>query len=187
MSKSIAFTGALVAALLVVSAGTAAAQSADGLSSDDLDSSSISGSSDAEGDYLGAAGELLPGSVTGSLPGYTSGPLGSVATLACNVGTVAGAAAGLTGVPLPIPVGIVCMVVNPVAESADSLLKGDVEGSVGAVVGGVPLVGASLEGQLDTASATDVVDGSLGEEQLGSLTETSLSPQGDPADVTPQG
>ena len=69
MSKSIAFTGALVAALLVASAGTAAAQSTDGLSSGGLDSSSISGSSDVEGDYLGSAGELLPGSVTGSLPG----------------------------------------------------------------------------------------------------------------------
>lgn len=183
MSKSIAYTGALVAALLVASAGAAAAQSADGLSSfgapsGGLGSSAISGSTDVEGDYLGSAGELLPGSVTGSLPGYASGPLGSAATLACNVGTVAGAAAGLTGVPLPIPVGIVCMVLNPVAESADSLLNGDVEGSVGAVVGGLPLVGDSLEGQLDTASATEVVEGSLGAEQLGSLTETSLSPQG---------
>ncbi len=183
MSKSIAYTGALVAALLVASAGAAAAQGADapvtaGASPGGLNSSSISGSSDVEGDYLGSAGEQLPGSVTGSLPGYASGPLGSAATLACNVGTVAGAAAGLTGVPLPIPVGIVCMVLNPVAESADSLLKGDVEGSVGAMVGGVPLVGDSLEGQLDTASATEVVEGSLGAEKLGSLAETSLSPQG---------
>ena len=37
------------------------------------------------------------------------------------------------------------MVLNPVAESADALLEGDVQGSVGAVVSGVPLVGASLE------------------------------------------
>ncbi|MDX2357327.1 hypothetical protein [Dietzia sp. PP-33] len=171
MSKSLAFVGALAASLILASAGTAAAQSGDL-----LDSGSVSGSSDVEGDYLGSAGELLPGSVTGSLPGYASGPLGSVATLACNVGTVAGAAAGLTGVPLPIPVGVVCMVVNPVAESGDSLLNGDVDGSVSAIVGGVPLVGDSLEGQVDTASATEAVGGSLGDE-LGSLEETSLSPQ----------
>jgi hypothetical protein len=179
MPKSIAYTGALVAALLVASAGTATAQSAEGFSSDGVDAASVSGSPDADGGFLGGAGELLPGSVTGSLPGYASGPLGSVATLACNIGTVAGAAAGLTGVPLPIPVGVVCMVVNPVAESADSLLKGDVEGSVEAVVGGVPLVGGSLAGQLDTASATEsvtgVLDGSVGE-RLGSLSESALTP-----------
>lgn len=176
MSKSIAYTGALAAALLLASAGTAGAQGADDVPSGSLDSSSISGSSDVEGDYLGSAGELLPGSVTGSLPGYASGPLGSAATVACNVGMVVGAAAGLTGMPLPVPVGVVCMVVNPVAESADSLLEGDVQGSVEAVVSGVPLVGDSLEGQIDTASATESAEGFLGEGQLGSLTD-SVAPQ----------
>lgn len=188
MSKTITYAGALAAALLVVSAGSAAAQDADGVSSEALDTSSVSGSSATEGGtegdtedtaeegYLGSAGELLPGSVTGSLPGYTTGPLGSTATLACNVGTIASAAAGLTGVPLPIPVGMVCMVINPVAESGDSLLAGDVEGSVGAIVGGIPLIGGSIGDKIDTSSVTDKVEGSIGEEGLGSLTESSLSP-----------
>ena len=156
MSKTIAYAGVLAAALLLSSAGAAAAET--------------------DGGYLGPAGELLPGSVTGSLPGYTSGPLGSPATLACNIGTVVGTAAQLMGAGLPIPVGIICAVVNPVAESADFLLDGDIDGSVGAVVGGVPLVGDSLEGQIDTASATDSVEGVLGE-RLGSLAEESLSPE----------
>lgn len=184
MSKTITYAGALAAALLVASAGAAGAQSAEGMSSEGLDTSSISGSAtegDTEGDAeegaLGSAGELLPGSVTGSLPGYASGPLGSTATLACNVGTIAGAAAGLTGIPVPVPVGIVCMAVKPVAESGDSLLAGDIEGSVSAIVGGVPLVGDSLEGQVDTASAVERVEGSLGAERLGSLSESSLSPE----------
>lgn len=115
MSKTIAYAGVLAAALLLSSAGAAAAET--------------------DGGYLGPAGELLPGSVTGSLPGYTSGPLGSTATLACNIGTVVGTAAQLMGAGLPIPVGIICAVVNPVAESADFLLDGDIDGSVGAVVG----------------------------------------------------
>lgn len=188
MSKTITFASALAAALLVASAGSAAAQSGDGLSSEGLGTASASGSSATETDpaegteapveegYLGSAGELLPGSVTGSLPGYTTGPLGSTATLACNVGTIASAAAGLTGVPLPIPVGMVCMVLNPVAESGDSLLAGDVDGSVGAIVGGIPLIGGSIGDKIDTSSVTEKVQGSIGEEGLGSLTESSLSP-----------
>ncbi|MBB1025920.1 hypothetical protein G6019_16105, partial [Dietzia sp. DQ12-76] len=95
MTRSIACAGALAAALLVFSTGAAAAQSADGLSSGALDSSSLTGSAGTETDAdtgggLGSAGDLLPASVTGSLPGYTSGPVGSVASAGCGVGTVAG-------------------------------------------------------------------------------------------------
>lgn len=170
MFRTLACAGAVAAALVVMSTGAAAAQS-----SGATNSSSLPGSSETEGDYLGEAGELLPGSVTGSLPGYASGPLGSTATLACNIGSAVGAAANLMGAPLQVPVGVVCMVLNPVAASADSLLKGDVAGSVGAVVSGVPLVGNSLEDQLDTGSATESVEGSVGD-RLGSLAETSLTP-----------
>ena len=70
---------------------------------------------------------------------------------------------------------MICAVLNPAARSADALLAGDVDGSVSAVLSGVPLVGGSLADQLDTSSATESVKGSVGE-QLGSLTETSLSP-----------
>ena len=189
MTKSIAYVGALAAALLVASAGTAAAQS-----SDPADTGSIPGSAAADGEngtgaergsgagaedgetgQLGELGELLPGSVTGSLPGYASGPLGSAATFACNVGSAAGLAANAIGAPLQVPVGVICAVLTPAARSADALLAGDVDGSVSAVLSGVPLVGGSLADQLDTSSATESVKGSVGE-QLGSLTETSLSP-----------
>ena len=189
MTKSIAYVGALAAALLVASAGTAAAQS-----SDPADTGSIPGSAAADGEngtgaergsgagaedgetgQLGELGELLPGSVTGSLPGYASGPLGSAATFACNVGSAAGLAANAIGAPLQVPVGVICAVLNPAARSADALLAGDVDGSVSAVLSGVPLVGGSLADQRDTSSATESVKGSVGE-QLGSLTETSLSP-----------
>ncbi|AWH91902.1 hypothetical protein [Dietzia lutea] len=187
MSKSIAYVGALAAALLVASAGTAAAQS-----SDPADTGSIPGSAAADGEngtgaesgagaedggtgQLGELGELLPGSVTGSLPGYASGPLGSAATFACNAGSAAGLAANAIGAPLQVPVGVICAVLNPAARSADALLAGDVDGSVSAVLGGVPLVGGSLADQLETSSATESVEGSVGE-QPGSLTETSLSP-----------
>lgn len=64
--------------------------------------------------------------MTDSLPGHTTGPLGSAATLACNLGSVAVAAAGLTCVLLPIPGGQICIVLNHLAESADALLNGDV-------------------------------------------------------------
>ncbi|EYT58005.1 hypothetical protein H483_0114925 [Dietzia sp. UCD-THP] len=183
MTRSIACAGALAAALLVFSTGAATAQSADGLSSGALDSASLSGSAgtDTDGDTggLGSAGELLPASVTGSLPGYTSGPVGSVASAACAVGTVAGAAANLAGIPLP-PIGVVCMVVKPVAESVDFLSRGDVPGSVGAVIEGVPVVGGSLAGSVSTDSAVDAVEGSLGEERLGSISGSSVSPEPTP-------
>ena len=180
MSKFLTNAGALAAALLVVSAGSAAAQGsgADGSSSvpGSTKTESVPGSTETEGGFLGQVGELAPGSVTGSLPGYATGPLGSTATLVCNVGSAAGSAATVMGAPLQVPVGMICMVLNPVAESADALLQGDVEGSVSAVLAGVPLVGASLEGRVDTGSATESVEGSVGE-RLGSLAETSLSPQ----------
>lgn len=171
MSKIITCAGAMAAALLVISTGAATAQTSEAVGSD-----SLPGSSETEGGYLGEAGELLPGSVTGSLPGYASGPLGSTATLVCNLGSAAGAAANLMGVPLQVPVGVICMVLNPVAESADALLEGDVQGSVDAVVSGVPLVGASLEEQVATGSATESVEGSMGD-RLGSVSEAMLSPE----------
>ena len=171
MTKTITCAGAVAAVLLVFSTGAAAAQTSEATGSD-----SLPGASETEGGYLGEAGELLPGSVTGSLPGYASGPLGSTATLVCNLGSAAGAAANLMGVPLQVPVGVICMVLNPVAESADALLEGDVQGSVGAVVSGVPLVGASLEDQMDTGSATESVEGSVGD-RLGSVSEAALTPE----------
>ncbi|KAA0917303.1 hypothetical protein [Dietzia sp. ANT_WB102] len=171
MSKFLTYAGSLATALLVVSAGSAAAQG-----SGAAGSNSVPGSMESKGGFLGQVGELAPASVTGSLPGYATGPLGSAATLICNVGSAAGAAATVMGAPMQVPVGIICMALNPAAESADALLQGDVEGSVSAVLAGVPLVGASLEGQVDTGSATESVEGSVGE-RLGSLAETSLSPQ----------
>lgn len=174
MPKSLAYAGALAAALLVASAGTAAAQS-DALLGAGSDSGSLTGSSGVEGDYLGSVGEMAPASVTGSLPGYATGPLGSVATLACNVGSAAGLAANVTGVPLPLPIGGICSFVNPLAKSGDALLGGDVQGSVDAVIGGVPIVGTFITKLVDTSSVTERVEGSVGE-RLGSLAESSLSP-----------
>ena len=113
------------------------------------------------------------GSVTGSLPGYATGPFGSTATFACNAGSVATLAANATGTPLPLPIGIVCMAVKPLAESADALLEGDAAGSVSAVLGGIPLIGGSLEEEVDTASATESVEGSVGD-GIGTLSEDSL-------------
>ena len=102
MTKTITCAGAVAAALLVFSTGAAAAQTSEATGSD-----SLPGASETEGGYLGEAGELLPGSVTGSLPGYASGPLGSTATLVCNLGSAAGAAANLMGVPaLTLPTGL---------------------------------------------------------------------------------
>lgn len=192
MSKTIAYAGALATALLVASAGAAAAQEeSGGLSSEGLSSSSISGSASSETDTdtdtetgtegeegpLGSLGELAPTSVTGSLPGYTTGPIGSTAAVGCNIGTVAGWAAQATGIPLPVPVGLICNILNPVARSADSLVAGDVEGSVGAILAGVPLVGNSLADKVDTGSATESVEGIVGE-RLGSLAESSVSQDG---------
>lgn len=140
MSKSLAFTGAIATALLVASAGTASAQS-------------------LPADYLGSAGEVLPGSVTGSLPGYASGPLGSAATAVCNVGSVAGS----VGVGLPAEIDPVCKVIPAVAESGDLFMLGDYGGSVSALVGAVPFVGGSLARMVPTQSAADAVEGSVGQ------------------------
>lgn len=178
MSKILAYAGALASALLVVSAGAAAAQSAE-LSEAGSDSGSGSGSNSAssqtEGGYLGELGEMAPASVTGSLPGYTTGPLGSTATLACNVGSVAGLAANLTGAPLPIPIGNICMIAKPLLESGDFLTAGDVQGSVDSVLAGIPFVGGSLVGKVDTSSVTEQVEELVGD-RLGSLSESSLTP-----------
>lgn len=168
MSKSIAYAGALAAALLVASTGTAAAQSGDGLSADSINPAALS-SEPAEGGYLGEMGEQLPASVTGSLPGYATGPLGSATTLACNVGSAAGLAANVVGAPLQVPVGIICMVAKPVAASTDAFMQGDAVGSVDASVSGVPLIGQSLDGNVDTGSAVEAVEGSIA--------QGSLSPQ----------
>ncbi|MGW8592512.1 hypothetical protein ACWGLC_12475 [Dietzia sp. NPDC055877] len=188
MSKTTAYVGALAAALLVASAGTAGAQSSEligsatgsvsgsdsGLESGSL--GSLMGSSNMDGDYLGSVGEMAPASVTGSLPGYATGVLGSTATLTCNVGSAATAAAGLAGVPLPIPISGICSVVNPLAKSGDALMGGDTQGSVDAVIGGVPVVGTSVTKHVDTSSVTEQVEEIVGD-RLGSLAETSLSPQ----------
>ena len=188
MTKTIAYAGALATALLVASAGAAVAEEAGGLSSDGLGTASLSagqadendegegsGEGEAEGP-LGSLGEFAPASVTGSLPGYTTGPIGSTAAVGCNIGTVAGWAAQATGIPLPVPVGIVCGVLNPVARSADSLVAGDIEGSVGEIIGGVPIVGNSLADKVDTGSATESVENVVGE-RLGSLSGSSLTPE----------
>ncbi|WP_347238291.1 hypothetical protein [Dietzia sp. B19] len=107
------------------------------------------------------------GSVTGSLPGSTSGPVGSTATAVCNVGSVANlAGAGL-------PTSAVCSVAPALGRSIDHLLAGDTNGSVSALVGGVPGVGSALERVVPTDSAADLVD-----QALAGIDATSLTPQG---------
>lgn len=155
MSKSLAYAGTLAAALLVFSTGPAAAQSGEG--------------------SLGSAGENAPGSLTGSLPGFATGPIGSTGHLVCNIGSVANLAGPIVGMPIPVPIGPICMGVRPVAESADSLLDGDVQGSVDAVVSGVPVVGNSIGDNVDTGSVTESVEDVVGD-RLGSLSESSLTP-----------
>ena len=186
MSKTIAYAGALAAALLVASAGGAYAQSSDFADSGSGSSSAsgdLSGSAEAEdddqsegeeGDGAGSVGDIAPASVTGSLPGYTTGPLGSTATLVCNVGSVAGLAANVAGMPLPIPVSGICAVVNPLAASGDALMAGDIQGSVDTVIGGVPVVGGSVANNVDTSSVGERLEGLVGD-RLGSLSEGSLS------------
>lgn len=107
------------------------------------------------------------GSVTGSLPGSTSGPVGSAATAACNAGSVANlAGAGL-------PTSVVCVIAPALGESIDHLLAGDTNGSVSALVGGVPGVGSVLERVVPTGSAADLAD-----QALSGIDSTSLNPQG---------
>lgn len=107
------------------------------------------------------------GSVTGSLPGSASGPVGSVATAACNAGSVANLAdAGL-------PTGVVCVIAPALGASIDHLLAGDTNGSVAALVGGVPGVGSVLERVVPTGSAADLAD-----QALAGIDATSLDPQG---------
>lgn len=139
MSRSIAAVGALAAGLLVLASAPAHAQSVPALPPD----------------YLGEAGEMLPGSVTGSLPGYATGPVGSAAHAACNVGSVA----GLVGVGVPGVVRPVCMVAPALGESIDQFMQGDYQGSVDSVIGGVPYVGSLLEQVVPTESAVEAVEG----------------------------
>lgn len=103
------------AGFLVLAAGTASAQ----------------GLPDS---YLGSAGDILPGSVTGSLPGYATGPLGSAAHTACNLGSVAGSA----GAALPGELDAACQLAPALGNSGDMFLLGDYHGSVSELVGGVP-------------------------------------------------
>lgn len=190
MSKVIANAGALAAALLVASAGAAVAQSGEIFESGSgsgsgSDSGALSASAPADvddptgnegdADGPGSVGELAPASVTGSLPGYATGPLGSTAMLVCNVGSAAGLAANATGVPLPIPISGICSVLNPLAASGDALMGGDFQGSVDAVIGGVPVVGGSVTKNVDTSSVAEQVEDLVGD-RLGSLAESSLSP-----------
>lgn len=162
MSKSIAAAGALAVGLLVISAGTATAQGLPGTESAQIDPASLDpaallGAADVPDDYLGSVGEILPGSVTGSLPGYATGPMGSVANAFCNAGSVAGSA----GIALPEAVDPVCTVVPALAQSGDYFGLGDYDGSVRALVGGVPYVGSALSRVVPTHSAAEAVDGAV--------------------------
>lgn len=95
------------------------------------------------------------GSVTGSLPGIATGPIGSTANAVCNVGSVANiAGAGL-------PIDLACRVIPAAGESLDKFFGGDVDGSVSALVGGVPYVGSALKQVVPTDSAADPVEQAL--------------------------
>ena len=162
MSKSISAVGALAVGLLVISAGTATAQGLPGTDSAQIDPATLDpavlvGSTDVPGDYLGSVGDVLPGSVTGSLPGYATGPIGSVANAVCNAGSVAGSA----GVALPEAVDPVCSIAPALAQSGDYFGLGDYDGSVSALVGGVPYVGSVLSRVVPTHSAAEAVDGAV--------------------------
>lgn len=166
-TKSIAYAGALAGALLVLSTGTAAAQ---GISSAGLEPAApVTSGGEPGGGSLGSAGDVLPGSVTGSLPGYATGPLGSAATAACNVGSVVGS----VGMALPAGVDPVCQVLPALGHSGDLFTQGDYDGSVAALLGGVPYVGSALERVVPTDSAADAVGGAVsqlpGESITGSL------------------
>lgn len=80
------------------------------------------------------------GSVTGSLPGQTTGPLGSIAHTVCNVGSLA----NLVGVGLILEAP--CYVLPSAGEAADTLIGGNPQGSTAALLGGLPGVGSLLEG-----------------------------------------
>jgi|SRR5699024_410538 len=160
MSTTIATVGALAAGLLVLAAAPAHAQSVPELPAD----------------YLGDAGEMLPGSVTGSLPGYATGPVGSVAHAACNAGSVA----GLAGVGVPGLVRPVCMVAPAVGEAVDRSVQGDHRGSVDSIIGGVPYVGSLLKQIVPTESAVETVEGVATQgsgDGVGRLSAESVSAQ----------
>ncbi len=139
MSRSVTAVGMLAAGLLVLAAAPAHAQSLP----------------EAPEGYLGEAGELLPGSVTGSLPGYATGPIGSAAHTVCNVGSVA----GLAGMGVPGMLAPVCMVAPAVGESIDQFIAGQYEGSVKSIIGGIPYVGSLLVQVVPTESAAEAVEG----------------------------
>ena len=139
MSRSIAAVGALAAGLLILGSAPALAQSLPELPPD----------------YLGEVGEVLPGSVTGSLPGYATGPVGSTAHAACNAGSVA----GLAGVGVPGLLRPVCMVAPALGEAIDQSMVGDYQGSVDSLIGGVPYVGSLLQQVVPTESAVEAVEG----------------------------
>ena len=102
---------------------------------------------------------MLPGSVTGSLPGYASGPVGSAAYAVCNLGT----AAGWVGLTLPELVRPVCMVAPAIGRSVYQFVEADYTGSVKSLIGGVPYVGSILVHVVPTESAVEVVEGSAGQ------------------------
>lgn len=97
------------------------------------------------------------GSVTGSLPGHATGPLGSTATAVCNVGSVA----GLAGFGLGAPFDLACKAVPAIGESLDVFFTGDIHGSVAELIGGVPYVGSALQRVVPTDSAADPVEQAL--------------------------
>src|SRR5699024_6575269 len=119
-----------------------------------------------DGGSLGSAGELLPSSVTGSLPGYASGPLGSAATAVCNVGSVAGS----VGVGLPAAVSPVCRVLPALGHSGDRSPLGDYHGSVAELLGGGADVGSALVRVVPTDSAASAAGGSMARLPVASLT-----------------
>lgn len=160
MPRSIAAIGALAAGFLVLASAPAHAESAPVLPPD----------------YLGEAGELLPGSVTGSLPGYATGPVGSAAHAACNVGSVA----GLAGVGVPGLLSPVCMVAPAAGEAIDQFMQSDYQGSVDSIIGGVPYVGSLLEQVVPTESAVESVEGAAAQGSgggAGQLSAESISSQ----------
>jgi len=145
MFKTTAAAGALAAGFVVLAAGTASAQK-------------------LPDSYLGSAGDILPGSVTGSLPGYATGPLGSAAHTVCNVGSVAGSA----GAALPGELDAACQLAPALGNSGDMFLLGDYHGSVSELVGGVPYVGSALKRVVPTGSAADSVEGAVSQLPVGS-------------------